>query len=40
LGENIGTLTSSKIKPVEADKVVNEEEEIGVRRKERGSYGG
>jgi len=34
LGENIRILTSPKIKPGEVDKFVNEEEEIGVRRKE------
>jgi len=34
LGENIRILTSTKIKPGEADKFVNEEEEIGNRRKE------
>ena len=40
LGENIRMLTSSKVKPGEADKFVNEEERIEVRRKERGSYRG
>jgi len=34
MGENIRMLTSPKIKPGQADKFVNEEEEIGVRRKE------
>jgi len=34
LGENIRMLTFPKIKPGEADKFVDEEEEIGVRRKE------
>jgi len=33
-------LNSSKIKPGEANKFVDEEEEIEVRRKEGGSYGG
>ena len=34
LGENFRVLTSPKIKPGEAYKFVDEEEEIGVRRKE------
>ena len=34
LGENIRMLTSRKIKPGDADKFVNEEEEIRVRRDE------
>jgi len=34
LGGNIRMLTSPKIKPGEVDKFVNQEEEIGVRRKE------
>jgi len=33
-GENIRMLTSPKIKPGETGKFVNEEVEIGVRRKE------
>ena len=40
MDENIRILNSPIIKPREADKFVNEEEEIGVRRKELGSYGG
>jgi len=34
LGDNIRVLTSPKIESGEADKFVNEEEEIGVGRKE------
>ena len=33
-GENIRMMTSPKIKPGEADKFVDEKEEIGVRKKE------